>query len=237
MDLESLSGMPEPSEEALLPQTKICSKCGLPKPVSHFMRRTGKRSGAASRRGTCRTCRKKAKKLQQSHSSEGRILNGQNGQIGQPLSSVADPAAEPRRLLKRPLPKAPPKPKGPDASVLRPNREGIIRMKGITDKGRRWYQETDLETAVVLVKEYAAVVLNPHMILRIYSNKKFRRFILTRDRYTCHFCGEYGDTIDHLLPRSKGGHTTPLNCVCACNLCNQSKANRSVEEFIDDSEA
>ncbi|MBB6669821.1 HNH endonuclease [Cohnella nanjingensis] len=105
-------------------------------------------------------------------------------------------------------------------------------MRGRTDKGRQWYQEIDLEMAATLVKERAAIVVNRHTIRRLFSNKDFRSMILTRDRYTCYFCGEYGDTIDHLLPRSKGGHTTPDNCVCACNLCNQTKANRDLDEFI-----
>jgi hypothetical protein len=67
---------------------------------------------------------------------------------------------------------------------------------------------------------------------RLFSNKDFRKYILTRDHYTCYFCGEYGDTIDHLLPRAKGGHTTPDNCVCACNVCNQSKADKDLEQFM-----
>ncbi|MFC4303280.1 HNH endonuclease [Cohnella boryungensis] len=104
-------------------------------------------------------------------------------------------------------------------------------MRGKTDSGRTYYQEIDPEFAKILVRENAAFVLNRHTIRRIYSNKEFRRLILTRDRYTCHFCGRYGDTIDHLLPRAKGGHTTPVNCVCACNECNQSKADRDLDEF------
>lgn len=120
-----------------------------------------------------------------------------------------------------------------NAAALRPNRHGVVGMRGKTDKGRRWYQETDLETAVVLVREHAAVVVNRHTIRRLFSNKAFRRYILTRDNYTCYFCGEYGDTLDHLLPRSKGGHTTPFNCVCACTLCNQSKADRDLDEFME----
>ncbi|GAA3399569.1 hypothetical protein GCM10020370_00560 [Paenibacillus hodogayensis] len=161
----------------------------------------------------------------------------------QPLPAyAADPLAEaltpdaaepPKRRTKRPLPELPPRPEGPDASVLRPTREGIVRMRGKTDKGRRWHQETDLDTAVTLVREHAAVVVNRHTIRRIYNNKSFRRFILARDRNICHFCGEYGDTIDHLLPRAKGGHTTPANCVCACNLCNQTKAALSLDEFME----
>lgn len=119
-----------------------------------------------------------------------------------------------------------------DPSSLRTNRQGLIRMRGKTDKGRRWHQEIDMELAVTLVKEKAAVVVNRYTIRRLFSNKDFKRFILNRDQYTCYFCGSYGDTIDHLLPRAKGGHTTPLNCVCACNLCNQSKAAMDADEFM-----
>ncbi|WP_458460434.1 HNH endonuclease [Paenibacillus sp.] len=119
-----------------------------------------------------------------------------------------------------------------DPASLRPNRQGMVRMRGKTDKGRRWHQEVDMELAVTLVKEKAAVVVNRYTIRRLFSNKDFKRYILSRDHYTCYFCGSYGDTIDHLLPRAKGGHTTPLNCVCACNLCNQSKAAMDAEEFM-----
>lgn len=119
-----------------------------------------------------------------------------------------------------------------DPSSLRTNRQGMVRMRGKTDKGRRWHQEIDMELAVTLVKEKAAVVVNRYTIRRLFSNKDFKRYIMTRDQYTCYFCGSYGDTIDHLLPRAKGGHTTPLNCVCACNLCNQSKAAMDADEFM-----
>jgi len=119
-----------------------------------------------------------------------------------------------------------------DPSGLRPTRQGFIRMRGKGDNGRSWYQEVDPELATTLVRERAAVVVNRHTIRRIYSNKEFRNLILTRDHYTCFFCGQYGDTIDHLLPRAKGGHTTPCNCVCACNECNQSKADKDVDEFV-----
>lgn len=117
---------------------------------------------------------------------------------------------------------------------LKPTWGGFIRMRGKTDNGRKWYQEIDPDLAYTLVKENAAVVVNRHTIRRIYSNKEFRKLILERDRYTCYFCKEYGDTIDHLLPRAKGGHTTPDNCVCACNLCNQSKADKDLEVFMND---
>jgi hypothetical protein len=139
------------------------------------------------------------------------------------------PAAQPR-LLAEPPKRSTHDPA--DASYLRTTASGFIRMRGKTDNGRRWYQEVELELAQILVREGAAVVVNRSTIRRLYSNKEFRKLILTRDNYVCRFCGKYGDTIDHELPRAKGGHTTPANCVCACYECNQLKANRDVDEFI-----
>ncbi|MHA6481872.1 HNH endonuclease [Paenibacillus sp. strain BS8-2] len=138
------------------------------------------------------------------------------------------PAAQPRMLAEPPRRST--HDKG-DASFLRPTASGFVRMRGKTDNGRRWYQEVELELAQILVREGAAVVVNRSTIRRLYSNKEFRKLILTRDNYICRFCGKYGDTIDHELPRAKGGHTTPANCVCACYECNQLKANRDADEF------
>lgn len=152
-----------------------------------------------------------------------------------PQASAAENAPRPaHRAEQAPPAQRPrwPKPAPGDVSALVPSRQGMILMRGHSDKGRRWHQEIELDLAVTLVREEAAVVVGRRTIRRLYSNKDFRRLILTRDNYTCYFCGLYGDTIDHLLPRAKGGHTTPLNCVCACNLCNQAKADQSVDEFM-----
>lgn len=153
-----------------------------------------------------------------------------------PHASATESAAKPRPRTAEQAASHPhrrwPKPEPDDVSALIPSKQGMILMRGYSDKGRRWHQEIDLDLAVILVREKAAVVVNRRTIRRLFSNKDFRRYILTRDRYTCHFCGLYGDTIDHLLPRAKGGHTTPVNCVCACNLCNQAKADQYVDEFM-----
>ncbi|WP_245608632.1 HNH endonuclease [Saccharibacillus sacchari] len=220
---------------------KACLYCGETKPLGDFLRRTGKRSGHESRRGACRDCRKRRR--------AARLTDDETASDPLPLPLAAGPARSldleedaletiPKRRFRRP----PPEP--PEGALLEPTREaelrttkqGTVRMRGRTDKGRRWQQETDLEMARCLVREHAAVVVNRFTIRRLYTNRSFRRYILERDRYTCHFCGEYGDTIDHLLPRAKGGHTTPLNCVCACMLCNQNKADRDLDEFMEDAE-
>ncbi len=61
-----------------------------------------------------------------------------------------------------------------------------------------------------------------------------RRNLFKRDRSTCQYCGASPGTaeltIDHILPRCRGGKTTWQNCVLACIRCNQHKADRSVRQ-------
>ena len=61
-----------------------------------------------------------------------------------------------------------------------------------------------------------------------------RRGILSRDNYTCQYCGAMPSrrelTIDHVLPRSRGGKTTWENVVTACQKCNGRKGSRTPEE-------
>lgn len=58
------------------------------------------------------------------------------------------------------------------------------------------------------------------------------RAVLARDRYTCAYCGDRADTMDHVIPRSRpdGPHTW-LNVVAACKACNNKKDNRTPEEM------
>jgi len=57
-----------------------------------------------------------------------------------------------------------------------------------------------------------------------------RKNILLRDRYTCQFCGRVFPaselTLDHVVPRSRGGHTDWDNLVACCHACNNLKGDR-----------
>jgi 5-methylcytosine-specific restriction endonuclease McrA len=55
--------------------------------------------------------------------------------------------------------------------------------------------------------------------------------VLRRDRRLCVYCGKRADTIDHVVPRSRGGTHSWENCVAACRVCNSRKADRLVEEL------
>ncbi len=70
-----------------------------------------------------------------------------------------------------------------------------------------------------------------------------RRSVLQRDGYQCIYCGiEAGQhqrgralakgefTVDHLIPRSRGGKNSWGNTACACPLCNNRKGDRTPHE-------
>jgi len=57
-----------------------------------------------------------------------------------------------------------------------------------------------------------------------------RRGVLARDRHRCVYCRDHATTIDHLLPRSRGGACTWLNTVAACARCNHRKGDRTPAE-------
>ncbi len=77
---------------------------------------------------------------------------------------------------------------------------------------------------------------------RIYLNIRQRREasgmrrtrIYMRDKYRCQYCGDKKTaselTLDHILPRSRGGDNSPVNVVTACVTCNQRKGNRTPSE-------
>ena len=57
-----------------------------------------------------------------------------------------------------------------------------------------------------------------------------RAGVLNRDRHRCAYCGGTASTIDHVVPRSRGGRNTWLNTVAACGGCNQRKDDRTPAE-------
>ena len=61
-----------------------------------------------------------------------------------------------------------------------------------------------------------------------------RRNIYRRDHNTCQYCGTRPSiedlTVDHVIPRSRGGKTNWINCVLSCVKCNRRKSNRTLAE-------
>jgi 5-methylcytosine-specific restriction endonuclease McrA len=80
--------------------------------------------------------------------------------------------------------------------------------------------------SVIRLLEYRRI---PHQT-RALSRKN----ILMRDRSTCQYCGEVLPsselTLDHVIPRSRGGLSTWENLVACCHECNRHKGNRLLGE-------
>ena len=61
-----------------------------------------------------------------------------------------------------------------------------------------------------------------------------RRNLFARDGYRCQYCGESKPvsqlSVDHVMPRSRGGGTTWENVVCSCVGCNTKKGGRTPKE-------
>jgi 5-methylcytosine-specific restriction endonuclease McrA len=59
-----------------------------------------------------------------------------------------------------------------------------------------------------------------------------KRNVFKRDKYTCQYCGKQSRnlTIDHVVPKSKGGESTWKNVVTACEPCNKKKADKTPDE-------
>ncbi len=83
--------------------------------------------------------------------------------------------------------------------------------------------------SVIRLLEYRRI---PHQT-RALSRKN----ILLRDRNTCQYCGEVLSanemTLDHVLPRSRGGLSTWENLVACCHECNRKKGSQLLHELTD----
>lgn len=53
-----------------------------------------------------------------------------------------------------------------------------------------------------------------------------RRAVFARDGYKCQYCGAHAETLDHLVPRSRGGTHAWENVVAACGRCNGKKRDK-----------
>jgi 5-methylcytosine-specific restriction endonuclease McrA len=78
-----------------------------------------------------------------------------------------------------------------------------------------------------------SVIRLAEMIKRPRRVRKMSRFeIFNRDKHTCQYCGHQSRqlTLDHVIPRYRGGQHTWENVVAACVSCNRRKAGRTPKE-------
>jgi 5-methylcytosine-specific restriction endonuclease McrA len=107
----------------------------------------------------------------------------------------------------------------------------LVKEKAeVVEAADAWLRSEDISLPLPLVIRLVYYVRIPQH----FSLPVSRRTILARDHYTCQYCmaqpGKSHLTIDHVLPRSRGGGTTWENVVTACGPCNRRKRDRTPDE-------
>ena len=96
------------------------------------------------------------------------------------------------------------------------------------ENGSGFIHSVDCEFPVPSVIRLASMVKR-----RPWFGRKLTRLeVFKRDRYTCQYCGKETRqlTLDHVVPRYRGGEHTWENVVSACVSCNRRKAGRTPQE-------
>lgn len=80
----------------------------------------------------------------------------------------------------------------------------------------------------------AVIVLNRYVKFKFTQVPCNRSNVLWRDKNQCQYCGVIFKpqelTLDHVIPKSRGGKNTWKNLVAACKRCNQKKGNKTTRE-------
>ena len=59
-----------------------------------------------------------------------------------------------------------------------------------------------------------------------------RENIFIRDYFSCQYCGNKAESVDHIIPKSKGGEHIWSNVVACCKRCNLIKADKLLNQTI-----
>ena len=78
--------------------------------------------------------------------------------------------------------------------------------------------------AVIILSRYVRIPMSRRVPVT-------RRGVLRRDNHRCGYCGKSASTIDHVLPRSRGGADSWENLVACCLRCNNVKSDRTPQEM------
>lgn len=109
-------------------------------------------------------------------------------------------------------------------------RRGFI----LVDKGKAEIIKSDEIPIVSGYKTYVRPLIIRLLNYIRHHNKKLkmnRNRVFKRDNYQCVYCGSRKDlTLDHVLPKSRGGKNEWNNLVTSCSKCNVKKADRTPEE-------
>lgn len=81
-----------------------------------------------------------------------------------------------------------------------------------------------------------SAILNGHGERELIA-KSVRNHVMNRDNLSCVYCGDLATDLDHVIPSSYGGKSTPENLVASCQWCNAKLSNRYFEDGVDGKKA
>ena len=108
----------------------------------------------------------------------------------------------------------------------------VLMLKGVAQAEETNHSEVHSTSKAIQVPSVIRLLSYRHIPQQ--SRALSRKNILLRDRNTCQFCGEALPaselTLDHVMPRSRGGRSSWENLVASCYSCNNRKGDRTPEE-------
>jgi 5-methylcytosine-specific restriction endonuclease McrA len=111
----------------------------------------------------------------------------------------------------------------------------VLVLKGVAKAEEE--HDAILHAARVLMPLPSVIRLLEYRRIPHQTRALSRKNILLRDRNTCQYCGivlTAGElTLDHVIPRSRGGKSTWENLVACCHRCNRRKGNQLLHELTD----
>ena len=102
----------------------------------------------------------------------------------------------------------------------------LLKEKAELLERGRW--ELRSESSSLARHLHVAHEANDHRPRDAHRRKITRRAVFARDSWTCQYCGSRSNlTVDHVVPRSKGGASSWENIVASCAPCNRRKGDRT----------
>lgn len=114
-------------------------------------------------------------------------------------------------------------------AIVAPRRAVVLlldRKADALDGSGEWFHAERTQVEVPSVLRLRAMVT----VDRSRDLSISRRGVFVRDAATCQYCGDKAETLDHVVPRSRGGLHSWDNVVAACRPCNVRKADRLLAE-------
>ena len=117
-------------------------------------------------------------------------------------------------------------------NVTAVRRAMVLLLKGVAQAEELNHHEVHSTSRAIKVPSVIRLLAYRHIPQQ--TRALSRKNILLRDRNTCQFCCRVFPaselTLDHVVPRSRGGHSSWENLVACCYQCNNRKGDRTPEE-------